>query len=51
MTKLKVVGIRAQDSIFEELDSEITEDEVKKAISRLSRNKSSGEDLILNELF
>lgn len=37
--------------IFEELDREISIDEIKKAIDNLKRGKSHGEDGILNEYF
>jgi uncharacterized protein YeeX (DUF496 family) len=39
------------DAIFDELDKEISHDEIKKAIHRLKHNKSCSEDYILNELF
>ena len=39
------------DVIFEELDNEITRDEILKAIKGLKRNKSHGSDGILNEYF
>ena len=39
------------DVIFEELDNEITRDEIVKAIKGLKRNKSHGTDGILNEYF
>ena len=37
--------------IFEELDREISIDEIKKAIDNLKRGKSHGVDGILNEYF
>ena len=39
------------DCVFEELDKEITETEILKAISNLKRDKSHGIDGILNEYF
>ena len=39
------------ESVFEELDCEITEDEILKAISNLKSNKSCSEDGIINEIF
>ena len=39
------------DTIFEELDCEITENEILKAVSNLKANKSCSEDGIINEIF
>ena len=39
------------ECVFDELDKEICEDEIKSAISNLKQGKSHGEDGILNEYF
>ena len=40
-----------QNTVYEELDVTITEEEISKAIGRLKSNKSSAEDNIINEMF
>lgn len=39
------------NAVYEELDKEITYDEISKAIKKLKCNKSCSEDYIVNELF
>jgi exonuclease III len=41
----------SNDVVFEELDTEISIDEIQKSISLLKRNKSHGSDGMLNEFF
>ena len=38
-----------EDTVFEELDSAISEKEILDAIDRLKRDKSHGIDLLINE--
>ena len=40
-----------EDTVFEELDSTISEKEILDAIDRLKRDKSHGIDLLINEYF
>ena len=37
--------------VFDELESEIYDDEILEAIKKLKRNKAHGEDCLLNEFF
>ena len=40
-----------EDTVFEELDSAISEKEILDSIDRLKRDKSHGIDLLINEYF
>ena len=44
-------NFNGDDAIFEELDANITESEVKACIKKLKRDKSCGSDSLLNEYF
>ena len=37
--------------VYDELESEIYDDEILEAIKKLKRNKAHGEDCLLNEFF
>lgn len=51
-TTMTTENVRSDNSaVFDELDQEITQNEIETAISNLKRDKSHGTDLLINEYF
>ena len=48
---IQEIGPNVDNTVFEELDEEITENEIRHAIKHLKRGKSHGLDNIINEYF